>query len=208
LMVKVVQFLSPRNTCVDYGIRLDARVLTYALAALLLSVLLAGIAPVRLALRLDIWDVIASEQGVTGARGGWQKRALIAGQVPVSVALVGCAFLFITSLHNAVAIHPGLDPPKKLLVLNVIPAKGGRDACVASRPANGWRDSPACLQPHTPGACPCPIRPAAFWCARKPRRSTPERAGEQCGRHLLHGDGHAPGSSSWNQYQRQKARSR
>jgi predicted permease len=48
---------------------------------------------------------------------------LIVGQVAVSVALFGCAVLFVTSLRNAAAIRPGLDPGKKLLVLAVEPGK-------------------------------------------------------------------------------------
>jgi predicted permease len=66
---------------------------------------------------------MTSEQGSTGARGGWQKRLLIVGQVAVSVALFGCAVLFVTSLRNAAAVRPGLDPEKKLLVLTVAPGR-------------------------------------------------------------------------------------
>ena len=128
-MEKTAQFVSAGNVSIDYGIRLDGRVLAYALVALTVSVLLAGLSPARLALRLNVWEVMASEQGVAGTRGGWQKRALIAGQVAVSVALFGCAVLFVTNLRNVAAVHPGLDPAKKLLVLDVRP---GRDATTAS----------------------------------------------------------------------------
>jgi predicted permease len=123
LMVKVTQFVSAASVYMDFGIRLDARVLAFAVAALMLSIVLAGLSPARLALRLNVWDVISSEQGVAGRRRGWQKRALIAGQVAVSVALFGCAVLFVTSLRNAADIHPGLDPHKKLLVMAVSPGK-------------------------------------------------------------------------------------
>ncbi|HUB80026.1 MAG TPA: ADOP family duplicated permease [Bryobacteraceae bacterium] len=123
LMVKVTQFVTASAAFMDFGIRLDARVLAFALSALMLSVLMAGLSPVRLAIRLNVWDVISSEQGVAGTRGGWQKRALIAGQVAVSVALFGCAVLFVGSLRNAAAIHPGLDPHKKLLVMMVSPGR-------------------------------------------------------------------------------------
>jgi predicted permease len=123
LMVKVTQFVSAASVYMDFGIRLDARVLAFAVAALMLSVVLAGLSPARLAMRLNVWDTISSEQGVAGSQGGWQKRALIAGQVAVSVALFGCAVLFVTSLRNAADIHPGLDPHKKLLVMTVSPGK-------------------------------------------------------------------------------------
>jgi predicted permease len=123
LMEKTTQFIASRAAYIDLGIRLDLRVLAYVLGALLLSVLLAGLAPARLALRLNVWEVMTAEQGATGARGGWHKRLLIVGQVAVSVALFGCAVLFVTSLRNAAAVRPGLDPGKKLLVLTVGPGK-------------------------------------------------------------------------------------
>jgi predicted permease len=123
LMETASEFISSRAVYIDFGIRLDLRVLAYVLGAVLLSVLLAGMAPARLALRLNVWEVMTAEQGATGARGGWQKRVLIVGQVAMSVALFGCALLFVTSLRNAAAVHPGLDPEKKLLVLNVGPGK-------------------------------------------------------------------------------------
>jgi predicted permease len=135
LMKKVAEFIAAGRVYIDYDIRLDHRVLAYTLAAVLLSVVLTGLAPARHTLRLNIAEVIKAEQGATGARGGWQRRVLIAGQVAVSVALFGSAVLFVSSLWNAAAVHPGLDPSKNLLVLNVIP---GRDATAAD-----WCE-PAC----------------------------------------------------------------
>ena len=118
-MKKVVQFISAGNAFLDFGIALNSRVLLYTVGAVLLSVALAGVAPARHALRLNISEVLKSEQGATGMRGGWQRRFLIVGQVAVSVALTGCAVLFVSSLRNAAAVRPGLDPHKNLLVLAV-----------------------------------------------------------------------------------------
>ena len=123
LMRKVTLFVAASAAYMDYGIRLDGRVLAFTISAVLLSILIAGLSPARMAVRLDVWDVITSEQGVAGRRRGWQKRALIAGQVAVSVALFGCAVLFVGSLQKASAIHPGLDPHKNLLVLGVSPRR-------------------------------------------------------------------------------------
>jgi predicted permease len=134
-MGKMTQFISEVDPHSFFGIGLNARVLAYGLAALAASIVLAGLSPARLTMRLNVWETIASEQGVGGRSGGWQKRALIAGQVAVSVALFGCATLFIMSFRNAAAVHPGLDPQKKLLWLLVNP---GRDESPAS-----WCE-PAC----------------------------------------------------------------
>jgi len=119
LTAKLAEFVAGASPYMNLGVRLDLRALAYAASALVLSILLAGLAPARLSARLNIWETITAEQGVAGTRRGWQKQALIAGQVAVSVALFGCAVLFVTSLRNAANIHPGLDPNKKLLILAV-----------------------------------------------------------------------------------------
>jgi len=58
---------------------------------------------------------------VTARRRGWQSKALVVAQIAVSVALFGVAVLFLTSLHNATQVRPGLDPNKKVLALSVSP---------------------------------------------------------------------------------------
>jgi putative ABC transport system permease protein len=121
LMRKVTEFLSAAGAYVDAGIRLDYRVLAFALAAATASVLLAGLAPARHAVRLDVSEALKSEQGISGARAGRQRRVFMAGQVAVAVMLFGAALLFLQSLRNAASIRPGMDPEKKLLVLSVGP---------------------------------------------------------------------------------------
>jgi predicted permease len=135
LMEKTTQFLSARFTYIDPGIHLDYRVLTFALAAATAAVLLAGLAPARHAVRLNLNEVLKSEQSTLGAHSTWQKKALIAGQVAVSVVLFGMAVLFLESLRNAAAVRPGLDPHKRLLVMelspgsNTPPARWCQEAC-------------------------------------------------------------------------------
>lgn len=121
LMKSASEFIAAGRVYIDYGIRLDFRVLLFTLAAALLSVLLAGLAPARLGVRLNVSDVIKAEQGATGARRGWQRRMLIVGQVAVSVALFGLAVLFLESFRNAAAMRPGIDPGKRLLVMTAGP---------------------------------------------------------------------------------------
>jgi putative ABC transport system permease protein len=121
LLAKAVQFLTTGPTFLDPGIRLDARVLTFTMAATLFSVLMAGMAPARLASRLSISEVLKTEQGATGRRTAWHQTFLMVGQVAVSVALLGMTLLFIQSLRNAAAVRPGFDPDKRLLVLNASP---------------------------------------------------------------------------------------
>ena len=116
---RVTEFIAAAGLSFDLGIRLDYRVLAFTLAAATVSVLLAGLAPARYAVQLDVAEVLKSGQGVSGARGGRQRKAFMVGQVAVSVMLFGVALLFLQSFRNAAAIQPGLDPHKKLLVMTV-----------------------------------------------------------------------------------------
>jgi len=124
VMIKATQFLSGGRSFIDFGIRLDHRVLAYSVGATVLAVLLTGLAPARQILRLNVADILKSEQGSTGSGTAWQKRVLIAGQVAVSVVFFGMAVMSIESLRKAMEIRPGLDPHKKLFLLTVSP--GGR----------------------------------------------------------------------------------
>jgi predicted permease len=116
-------FLSAVSTYLDYGIRLDFRVLMYTLSAGLFVILLSGLAPARHAVRLELAEVLKSEQGTGATGGGWQKKALIVGQIAVSVALFGTAAMFLLSLRNAAAIRPGFEPDKRLLIIKVFPGR-------------------------------------------------------------------------------------
>jgi putative ABC transport system permease protein len=121
LMGQAGTFLAAGNVFIDFGLRLDHRVLIFALAATLAAVVVAGLGPARQAVRLNIIDVLKSDQGATGGRGAWHKKALIIGQVAVSVVLFGMAVLFFESLRNAAAVRPGIDPDKKMFVMTVGP---------------------------------------------------------------------------------------
>ena len=128
LMGKASEFLAAGRVNVDYGIRLDYRLLAYTLVAVLLSVLFSGVTPARHAVKLNLAEILKSEQGSIGPRRGWHKEMIVIGQIAVSVALFGNAAMFLVSLSHAVAVRPGLDPQKKLLVMSVGP---------------GWRIAPA-----------------------------------------------------------------
>ena len=119
LMQKAGEFLSAGRPYIDVGLRLDSRVLTYTLVAVALSIVFSGLSPARQAVQLNISETLKSEPGAAGARGGWQKKLLVASQIAVSVALFGIAGLFLASLRNAAAVHPGLDPQKNLFVMTV-----------------------------------------------------------------------------------------
>jgi putative ABC transport system permease protein len=128
LLIKAAQFISGGQKFIDFGLRLDVRVLAYSVAATLFAVLLTGLAPIRHALRLNVAAILKSEQGATGSHVGWHRQILIVGQLAVSIVLFGMSVLSVQSLRQALAVRPGLDPQKKLFILDLSPGSRGSNA--------------------------------------------------------------------------------
>jgi len=125
---RIALFARSVNPFFDFNIRLDYHVLVYAAAALALSILVAGVGPALHAVRLNISEVLKQAQGVTAERRTWRQKTLVVAQVAISVTLLGVSVLFLTSLYNATQVRPGLDPHKKILVMDVITASRQRAA--------------------------------------------------------------------------------
>ena len=68
---------------------------------------------------VNVSEVLKSDQGSTGAGRTWHKKALVVGQIAVSVMLFGMAVLFFESFRNAATLRPGFDPNKRMLVMDV-----------------------------------------------------------------------------------------
>ncbi|HLN02109.1 MAG TPA: ADOP family duplicated permease [Bryobacteraceae bacterium] len=119
LMQQVSAFITAASPYLDYGLRLDYRVLTFAMASAVCAVLFSALAPTRHAVKMNVSEVLKSEQGTTGAGRTWQKQALVVGQIAVSVMLFGMAVLFFESFRNTAALRPGFDPNKRMLVVDL-----------------------------------------------------------------------------------------
>ena len=118
LMRAISALITTAQPYFDFGLRLDYRVLTFALTSALCAVLFSGFAPVRHAVRVNVIEALKSDQGASGAGGTGQKKILIVSQIAVSVMLFGMAVLFLQSLHNARMASPGFDTSKKMLIMN------------------------------------------------------------------------------------------
>ncbi len=119
LMQAISASITAAQPYFDFGLRLDYRVLTFALASAVCAVLFSGFAPARQAAQLNVIEVLKSGQGTTGAARTWQKKALVIGQIAVSVMLFGLAVLFLQSFHNGTMLRPGFDPNKKILIMDL-----------------------------------------------------------------------------------------
>ena len=135
----------------DLGLSIDWRVGVFTLAATLFASVLAGITPVRHARRLDVVEILKSEEGTARAKNRLQ-RALIVGQTATSVLFFGFALLFTMSLRHAIAEWPGFDPGKLMVVIDAAPS--------LAMPRTIWRDQAVERLKGVPGvrAVTCALR--------------------------------------------------
>ena len=89
--------------------RLDAVVLLVSLAATLIALFVAGMAPALQSARADVRSALAAESGQAALPRWRGRRLLIAGQVAVSVVLLATASLFLTQIVAEGRIDTGLD---------------------------------------------------------------------------------------------------
>ena len=88
----------------------DARVFTYSAIATLVAAVLCGIAPIRLAGRVDVVDVI-KQSAVSGRsrRSIRSLNAMVALQLAVSTMLLVAAGMLVRTYVNAQSFRPGFD---------------------------------------------------------------------------------------------------
>jgi predicted permease len=106
----ISSFRAPGAIPLQLAVSLDAHVLFFAAAMVLLTGILVGLVPALQASRPDL---------VTGLRGGGAgpggtrrtrtQRTFVIAQVAVSLVLLVSGGLFLRSLRNATAIDPGFD---------------------------------------------------------------------------------------------------
>jgi putative ABC transport system permease protein len=109
-------------------LRLDGRVLLFALLLSLVTGVIFGIVPALRASRPDLVDALKDTRGSGGARGGYRLRhALVVAQMALSLVALAVAGLFLRGMARATAVQPGYDP-KRLAVLAVNPGQAGFDA--------------------------------------------------------------------------------
>ena len=102
----------------------DARVLLFALAASILTGILAGALPALRAGRTDLNDALKEGgRSDSGGAGGLTRRALIVCEVALSVVLLMGAGVMLRSLHSLRTADAGFNP-HNVLTMEVNPAEG------------------------------------------------------------------------------------
>jgi predicted permease len=103
-------------------IRLDGRVLLFALAASILTGLLAGIVPALRAGCADLTSALKEGGRGEGAVGIRTRRLLVVAEVALSVVLLMGAAVTLRSLHALRTVDAGFDPSGVLTMNVALPA--------------------------------------------------------------------------------------
>ncbi len=92
---------------IEFDLRIDGRVLAYAIGLSTLACVFFGLAPAWSATRLDLVSSLKDEGGSTARQR--MRRALLVGQVAMCTALLVWSGLFVNSLRHISAVDPGFD---------------------------------------------------------------------------------------------------
>ena len=107
---------------IRWGVQLDGRVAAFTAIATLVASVVAAVAPVLAARRRNLNDVLKS--GASGAGGSTHQRAravLVVAQVAVSVVVLICAGLFITSAARSMHMNFGFRTDHLAMLTTELP---------------------------------------------------------------------------------------
>jgi putative ABC transport system permease protein len=114
--------------------RVDGAVALFAVAAVAMSALLAGLAPALLAARTDPAEALrqgnASLAGAGGHRRHGARRMLVVLQSAIAVVLLVGAGLLLRSLGRLLEVDPGFRP-ERVLSFRLVPSQGEYDKATA-----------------------------------------------------------------------------
>jgi len=119
----LINLISTAAQPLDIDLSPDFRVLAFTIGATLLTAILFGIAPALRATGVDLESSLKEHaRGTTrGSAGIHLGRALIAGQVALSLVLLVAAGLFLGTLRNLLTIRTGFSHRNVLIVQATVP---------------------------------------------------------------------------------------
>ena len=124
------------------SIRIDGRVLLFAVGLSVLTAVLFGLAPAVRAARPDLNEVLreGDSRATTGMRGRARRHLLVISEVAMAMLLLVGAGLMVNSLLHLILVYPGFDPSNVLtMAVNLPEAKyqekvPGKDGVFKSTP--------------------------------------------------------------------------
>jgi len=119
-MLTAITPLIPRDVPRTDEITMDYRVLLFALAASLISVLLFGLAPAIRASRVDVNKILndSGRSATESRRGRWLRNGLVVAQVALTLILMTGAGLMAKTLVQLSRVDPGFDA-QNLITMSV-----------------------------------------------------------------------------------------
>jgi putative ABC transport system permease protein len=129
-LLNLLVALAPADVPRLHDVALDGRMLAFVAALTTVTALLAGLAPAWHAARTDAAWLREGTRSGGGSRS--VHRALVVGQVAVSLALVVCAGLLLRSFDRLQSVPAGFDPEHAVTFRITLPgAKYGDDTTKA-----------------------------------------------------------------------------
>jgi putative ABC transport system permease protein len=118
------RLMPPLQPIMRFDLRVDMRVLFFAIGASLLAVLLSGLTPALQAAKTDLSALLKRAPGRTESRkyGSGFRNIFVAGQIALSLTLIIAGGLFLKSLLLSKQINPGFDAKKRLLIVAMAPS--------------------------------------------------------------------------------------
>lgn len=113
------KYFAPTNLPRIDQVSIDARVILYNLAAVVLTGLIFGVAPALRMSRVDLHGTL-KERTRGGSTRAQMRNLLVVGQVAIALMLMTGAGLLIRSLYNLTQVDLGFNPAN-LLSMNVTP---------------------------------------------------------------------------------------
>jgi len=108
--------LVPRTFPIGPGLAIDWRVLGFAIALSVLTVLLFGAGPALIASRRGFNDALRSGGASVARRSGRMRNGLVVAEITLTVVLLAAAGLLLRSYAAVLAVDPGFRADHLLLV--------------------------------------------------------------------------------------------
>jgi predicted permease len=114
----MLQLISTASSPLDIDVSPDLRVFGFTIAATLLTALLFGLAPALRATRIELEQALKenARSAVAGASHFNLGKALIVGQVALSLVLLVGSGLFLGTMRNLLMIDPGFNRQNVLVI--------------------------------------------------------------------------------------------
>jgi len=106
----VAKIQLPTDVALTFDLRIDWRVMLFALGASLVTGVLFGLLPALQSTRPNLVPALKDDASASGFRRAWLRNALVVAQMALSVLLLICAGLIVRSLQAAQLLRPGFNP--------------------------------------------------------------------------------------------------